>query len=251
MTTRRSLQVTDLRVAYGPVVALAGASLEVVPGTVRVLLGPNGAGKTSLLNGVCGVAPRVGGTVTLGELELHKQRSYNIARSGVIQVPEGRRVVAPLSVEENLLLGKYAARGREVTDGVYDEVDAIYELFPRLESRRHVRAGLLSGGEQQMLAIGRALMGQPEVMLLDEPSMGLAPIIVALVFDCVARIAASGIGVLMVEQNVAALEIASYGYVLDQGKIVVEGAAESLAGDSSVVDAYIGSAAAKREPSRA
>ena len=215
-----------------------------------MLLGPNGAGKSSLLNGVCGLAPRVGGTLLLGEIELHRRRAHEIARAGIIQVPEGRRVVAPLTVEENLLLGQYAARSRHAGDAPYSDLESVYELFPSLVNRRHIRAGLLSGGEQQMLAIGRALMGQPEVMLLDEPSMGLAPIVVSHVFDCVARIAAAGIGVLMVEQNVAALEIASYGYVLDQGAIVIEAAAEQLAADSAVVDAYIGAGAARREASR-
>ncbi len=229
---------------------MTGVSVEIVPGTVRVMLGPNGAGKTSLLNGVCGLAPRVGGALLLGELELHRRRPHEIARAGIIQVPEGRRVVAPLTVEENLLLGQYAARGRHAADAPYSDLESVYELFPSLVNRRHVRAGLLSGGEQQMLAIGRALMGQPEVMLLDEPSMGLAPIVVSHVFECVARIAAAGIGVLMVEQNVAALEIASYGYVLDQGAIVIEGPAEQLAADPAVVDAYIGAGAARREASR-
>jgi branched-chain amino acid transport system ATP-binding protein len=246
----RSLRITDLRVAYGPVVAVAGVSLEAVPGKVRVLLGPNGAGKTSLLNGVCGIAPRVGGEVFLGDLPLHKQRAHGVARSGVIQVPEGRRVVSPLSVEENLILGQYAARGR-LADTEFGTTEAIYELFPRLHSRRDVRAGLLSGGEQQMLAIGRALMGQPEVILLDEPSMGLAPIVVSQVFECVARIANAGIAVLMVEQNVEALEIASYGYVLEHGEIVVEGSASTLAADPAVVDAYIGTGAAQKELSPA
>jgi branched-chain amino acid transport system ATP-binding protein len=237
----RSLRITELKVSYGPVVAVAGVSLEVEPGTVRVLLGPNGAGKTSLLNGVCGVAPRLGGEVVLGDMPLHKKHAYAIARAGVIQVPEGRRVVSPLTVEENLYLGQYAARHRLKTTE-FGTVDAIYDLFPRLADRKAVRSGLLSGGEQQMLAIGRALMGQPEIMLLDEPSMGLAPIVVSQVFECVARIAASGIAVLMVEQNVEALDIASYGYVLEQGKIVVEGPAEKLASDRAIVDAYIGSA---------
>jgi branched-chain amino acid transport system ATP-binding protein len=247
----RSLQIADLKVSYGPIAAVRGVSLEVVPGTVRVLLGPNGAGKTSLLNGVCGVAPRIGGTVTLGELALHRQRSHHIARAGVIQVPEGRRVVAPLSVHENLLLGQYATRGRPARETMYSDVDSIYELFPSLHNRRNVRSGLLSGGEQQMLAIGRALMGQPEVMLLDEPSMGLAPIIVSLVFECVARIAASGVGVLMVEQNVESLDIASYGYVLDQGRVVLEGPASELVSDAGIVDAYIGTSSVDHLPSRA
>jgi branched-chain amino acid transport system ATP-binding protein len=235
-------------VAYGPVVAVDGVSLEVVPGTVRVLLGPNGAGKTSLLNGVCGVAPRTGGEIHLGDVSLHTVRAHRVARAGVIQVPEGRRVVAPLSVEENLILGRYAARLR-LREVEFSTLDEIYELFPRLHSRRTVRAGLLSGGEQQMLAIGRALMGQPEVMLLDEPSMGLAPIIVSQVFERVAQIAASGIAVLMVEQNVQALEIASYGYVLEHGRIVVEGKATDLAADSAVIDAYVGAVASSQEPS--
>lgn len=239
----QSLRISDIEVAYGQLLAVRGVSLDVVPGAVRVLLGPNGAGKTSLLNGICGVAPRVAGTMTLGDQELHRLRSHQIARHGVIQVPEGRRVIATLSVHENLLLGRYAARGRsapEGTAGMFADVDSIYDLFPPLKTRRNVRAGLLSGGEQQMLAIGRGLMGQPKVMLLDEPSMGLAPIIVSLVFECVARIAESGVGVLMVEQNVASLEIASYGYVLEQGKIVIEGPARQLVDDSAVVDAYIG-----------
>jgi branched-chain amino acid transport system ATP-binding protein len=237
----RPLHIADLRVAYGHAVAVRGVTLAVEPGAVRVLLGPNGAGKTSLLNGVCGVAPRAGGEIWLGDDAIHRGRAHTVARRGVIQVPEGRRVVAPLTVEQNLLLGRYAARGRERDDaGSFSELDAIYELFPALHTRRRIGAGLLSGGEQQMLAIGRALMGQPEVMLLDEPSMGLAPKMVALVLDCVVRIAHTGIGVLMVEQNVAALDIAAYGYVLDQGTIVAEGPAADLAGDPVVVDAYIG-----------
>jgi branched-chain amino acid transport system ATP-binding protein len=243
---RRSLQIRDLRVAYGPVVAVAGVSLEVVPHAVRVILGPNGAGKTSLLNGISGVAPRSGGEILLGDVKIHRQAGHRVARLGVIQVPEGRRVVAPLTVEENLLLGRYAARGREDEPGEYGTLESIYELFPRLHDRRTIRSGLLSGGEQQMLAMGRALMGAPEVLLLDEPSMGLAPTLVELVLDCVARIAEAGIGVLMVEQNLAALDIASYGYVLDRGRVVVEGEARSLAADPAVIDAYIGGRAAAR-----
>ena len=244
---RRSLQITDLRVAYGPVVAVSGVTLEVVPHAVRVILGPNGAGKTSLLNGISGVAPRAGGEIMLGDVKIHRQSGFKVARHGVIQVPEGRRVVAPLTVEENLQLGAYAARGRQdVEQGEYGTVEAVYELFPRLYERREIRSGLLSGGEQQMLAMGRALMGAPEVLLLDEPSMGLAPQLVQLVLECVARIAESGIGVLMVEQNLAALDIASYGYVLDRGQIVVEGEAASLASDPAVIDAYIGGRAVAR-----
>jgi len=242
----RSLRISELRVAYGPVVAVAGVSLEVVPHAVRVILGPNGAGKTSLLNGISGVAPRSGGEILLGDEKIHRRSGYKVARLGVIQVPEGRRVVAPLTVEENLLLGQYATRGREGDPGGFGTVDAVYELFPRLYERRAIRSGLLSGGEQQMLAMGRALMSAPEVLLLDEPSMGLAPTLVELVLDCVVRIAESGIGVLMVEQNLAALDIASYGYVLDRGKIVVEGEAKSLATDPAVIDAYIGGRAAVR-----
>jgi branched-chain amino acid transport system ATP-binding protein len=243
---KRSLQITDLRVAYGPVVAVAGVSLEVVPHAVRVILGPNGAGKTSLLNGISGVAPRAGGEIMLGDVKIHRQSGYKVARHGVIQVPEGRRVVAPLTVHENLQLGQYAARSRQGDPGEYGTVEAVYELFPRLHERREIRSGLLSGGEQQMLAMGRALMSAPEVLLLDEPSMGLAPQLVQLVLECVARIAESGIAVLMVEQNLAALDIASYGYVLDRGTIVAEGEARSLATNPAVIDAYIGGRAAGR-----
>src|SRR5262249_30551773 len=161
-----SLQITDLRVAYGPVVAVAGVSLEVVPHAVRVILGPNVAGKTSLLNGISGVAPRAGGEILLGETKIHRQSGYRVAREGVIQVPEGGRVVAPLTVHENLELGQYATRGRDRDAGEYGTVAAVYELFPRLYERRDIRSGLLSGGEQQMLAMGRALMSAPEVLLL-------------------------------------------------------------------------------------
>jgi branched-chain amino acid transport system ATP-binding protein len=191
-----------------------------------------------MLNAISGLAPRTGGAVRLGNRRIDRLAAHRIARLGVLQVPEGRRIVAPLTVEENLELGRYATRGRDRRDA--RTVDEIYAMFPVLRERRSVRGGLLSGGEQQMLALGRALMGDPTVMLLDEPSMGLSPKLVHVVFDAVAAIAQQGIAVLMVEQNVTVLEIATHGYVLQHGRIVNEGPAAALRVDPEVAEAYVG-----------
>ncbi|MFT3797489.1 ABC transporter ATP-binding protein [Microbacterium sp.] len=215
-------------------------TVETEPGTVRLLLGANGAGKSSLLNGISGMAPVKGGSITLGELQLDRMRAHRISQAGVLQVPEGRRMVAPLTVAENLQLGQLAARGREGTDGNLGTVDAIYAMFPALYERRAIRAGQLSGGEQQMLALGRALMGVPRVILLDEPTMGLSPKFVDVVLECVRTIAAKGIGVLMVEQNVAALDVADYVYLMRLGEVVSSGPASEYAGDERIVDSYLG-----------
>lgn len=240
MAASEALKVTDLSISYGVVDAVRKVSLEVEPGAVRLILGANGAGKSSLLNGISGIVRTRSGEVALGTERLDNTRPYRIARTGVIQVPEGRRVVAPLTTEENLALGRSAASGRIGTAENLGTIDAIYGMFPSLYTRRAVRAGQLSGGEQQMLALGRALMGVPRIVLLDEPSMGLSPKLVDVVLGCVTRISRAGIGVLMVEQNVAALEVASYVYLMRMGSVVHEGDAASFQGDVRIVDSYLG-----------
>jgi branched-chain amino acid transport system ATP-binding protein len=237
------LRVSDIRVAYGAVSAINGVTVELPVGAVRAVFGPNGAGKTSLLRGISGIAPRLQGEILLGERRLDRLPAYKIARAGLIQVPEGRHIVGPLSVEENLFLGAYAVHDRKPESSTFGTVESIYELFPVLHARRKLPAHSLSGGEQQMLALGRALMGCPHVVLLDEPSTGLAPKVVDLVFECVEQIAAAGIGVLMVEQNLAALDVASYAYVLEHGKIILEGSSSDVAFDPRVAAAYMGIAA--------
>jgi branched-chain amino acid transport system ATP-binding protein len=231
------LETRGVEVRYGVVEAVRGVDLKVAAGQITAVLGANGAGKTSLLSAISGLVTPSAGTVQLkGEDITSQSVSTNVTR-GMVHVPEGRRIIAPLSVEENLLLGGHtrSARQRKET------LDQVFEIFPRLVERKHSAGGLLSGGEQQMLAFGRALMANPEVMLLDEPSMGLAPIMVDVVMDTVQKMAAQGIGILMVEQNAAAvMSIASYAYVMEQGSVVLEGTAEEISNDAGVVRAYLG-----------
>lgn len=234
------LEVRDLCVNYGAVRAVRGVSVTVEPGEVVVLLGSNGAGKTSTLRAVAGLI-RSSGSVTWDGAEISHAPAYRRTRLGLSLVPEGRRVFAPLTVEENLDLGAYGTRSSRRRRELADDV---YALFPRLAERRRSHSGLLSGGEQQMLAIGRALMSSPSTILMDEPSMGLAPVMVDIVMDSVKEIARTGIGILMVEQNaVVALEAADRAAVISRGLVISDSPAEKLRGDPAVLKSFLGSQA--------
>lgn len=232
------LTIDDLSVSYKGIRALRGISIEVKKGEIFALIGSNGAGKSTLLNAASGIVPIAEGRIQLEGRVISGRPAHLIARAGLIQVPEGRRIIGPLTVMENLLLGKQAAgkRGGDATD-----LDKVQDLFPLLAERRNQLAGLLSGGQQQMLAIGRALMGRPRVLLLDEPSLGLAPVVIREVFDALIRLNREGLTILLVEQNARlALEAATRAAVIEQGRIVHQGPAFDLANDPVVADHYFG-----------
>ena len=228
------LEVRALQSSYGRIPALAGVSLRVAPGELVALVGANGAGKTTLLKALSGVQPVQGGSIHFDGQDIGRTHARQRVQMGIVQVPEGRQVFAPMTVLENLQLGAFA-RGRQAT------VERVFELFPVLRDKCHQSAGNLSGGQQQMLAIGRALMGDPRLLLLDEPSMGLAPRLVAEIFAQVAGLKALGTTILLVDQNArAALSIADRGYVMENGRIVLDGAAAQLLHDPQVQQAYMG-----------
>lgn len=237
------LVVKDLHAGYGLSEVLVGTSLEVKPGTVVALIGANGAGKTTTMRAISGLITPTKGEVLLDGQPVHGLPASKIAHLGLAHAPEGRKVFAPLSVEDNLLLGAFRHLPRFFgfrQKGAAD-LQHVYDLFPRLAERRGQLAGTLSGGEQQMLAIGRALMARPKVMLLDEPSMGLAPVIVQEVFRTIRRLKAEGMTMLLVEQFArTALEVADYAYVMERGRIAVEGTPAELQRDERVVAAYLG-----------
>jgi branched-chain amino acid transport system ATP-binding protein len=236
------LDIQNLSVAYSGIRALRGVSLSLKQGEIFALIGPNGAGKSTLLNAASGILKADEGQIRFEGTDITGRAAHRIARSGLIQVPEGRRVIAPLSVRENLELGRQAASNR---GGGSSDLDAVHALFPVLAQRRDQLAGSLSGGQQQMLAIGRALMGRPRVLLLDEPSLGLAPVIIREVFDALIKLNQSGLTLLLVEQNAKlALETAHRAAVIEQGRIVLEGEAAQLLNDPMVTDHYLGRAAA-------
>ena len=232
------LEVKDLQVYYGMIQALKGISFEVGQGEVVALIGANGAGKTTTLHAITGLLPIKNGTVTLAGTEITKAPPHKIVEMGMAHVPEGRRVFANLTVYQNLRMGAYTRKDKQE----YEEtLNMIYEKFPRLKERRNQPAGTLSGGEQQMLAIGRALMSKPKIMLMDEPSMGLSPIYVNEIFQIIQEVSAAGTTVLLVEQNAKkALSIADRAYVLETGKIVLDGKASELLNDESIKKAYLG-----------
>ena len=237
------LLVEDLHAGYGASEVLQGVSLEVKQGTLVALIGANGAGKTTTMRAISGMIKPSKGRVVLDGHPVTGLDASSIARLGLAHAPEGRKVFGPLSTEDNLLLGAYARlpaffgyRAKAAAD-----LERVYELFPRLAERRSQAAGTLSGGEQQMLAIGRALMANPKAMLLDEPSMGLAPVIVQEVFATICRLKAAGITLLLVEQFAkSALEVADYAYVMERGRIAVAGTPEELRRDERVLAAYLG-----------
>ncbi|OAN76401.1 ABC transporter ATP-binding protein [Jannaschia sp. EhC01] len=233
------LEIRDLKVAYSGIQALRGVSLDVTRGETMALIGPNGAGKSSLLNAISGIVRPESGHVMLEGRELTGLRPWDVTKAGVLQVPEGRKVFAEMTVLENLLVGETALHGRERTF----DLDAVYKVFPILDERRDQRAGSLSGGQQQMLVIGRALMGGPRLLLLDEPSLGLAPVIIAQVFEALAALQESGLTILLIEQNAhLALQASDRAYVIEQGRIVKSGISADLANDPEVTALYLGHA---------
>ncbi len=233
------LEIRNLDVHYRGIQALCGVNLHVKQGEIFALIGPNGAGKSSLVNALSGLVP-AGGEIRFEGQPLGRMPAHLRSRAGIIQVPEGRRVIAPLSVAENLELGRQAAgvRGSDAKD-----LERVHALFPVLKDRRHQLSGSLSGGQQQMLAIGRALMARPRVLMLDEPSLGLAPVIIKEVFRALVQLNREGMTILLVEQNARlALQTAHRAAVLEQGRIVHEGMASDLANDPVIADHYFGRA---------
>ena len=232
------LEVKDLEVYYGMIQAIKGISFEVNQGEVIALIGANGAGKTTTLHTITGLLSPKKGSVLFEGQEITKVPAHKIVSMGMAHVPEGRRVFSQLSVYENLKLGAYTRKDKSNID---KELQSIYERFPRLAERKNQLAGTLSGGEQQMLAMGRALMSKPSIVLMDEPSMGLSPILVNEIFDIIESISKSGTTVLLVEQNAKkALSIADRAYVLETGKVVLEGDAKDLLENDSIKKAYLG-----------
>lgn len=232
------LEVRNLKVAYGGIVAVRGIDLEVAAGELVALIGANGAGKTTTLKALAGVLRPSGGSVHYDGASITHDPSHRLVQRGIALVPEGRGVFARLTVEENLGMGAYIRDDRQE---VRADLDRIYALFPRLKERRAQTAGTLSGGEQQMVAIGRALMSRPKLLLLDEPSMGLAPLMVQKIFEVIASISAQGVTILLVEQNARlALQAASRGYVMESGAITLTDAASTLLASEQVRQAYLG-----------
>ena len=232
------LEVKDLEVYYGVIQAIKGISFHVEEGEVIALIGANGAGKTTTLQTITGMLNAQAGSIQLEGTELTKIPGHKIVSMGMAHVPEGRRVFAQLSVLENLKLGAYTRKDKTEIE---ESLKRVYKSFPRLEERKNQLAGTLSGGEQQMLAMGRALMSKPRIVLMDEPSMGLSPIFVEEIFNIIKEISAEGTTVLLVEQNAKkALSIADRAYVLETGKIVLEGDAKDLLNDESIKKAYLG-----------
>ena len=232
------LTLTKVTAGYGAFQALFGVSMTVNAGEAVAVIGANGAGKTTLLRVISGLLPATGGTMTMEGVPLREIAPHKVIATGIAHVPEGRRLFPRLSVENNLKIGAFipAARGKFA-----ERLDFVYDLFPRLKERRHQLAGTLSGGEQQLCAIARALMSGPKLILLDEPSMGLAPVIVAMVFDLVRRIRAQGYTVLIVEQNVRqVLKIADRAYLLEVGRLKASGSAQELAASDEIRKAYMG-----------
>lgn len=232
------LKVTDLQVYYGVIQALKGISFEVNEGEVIALIGANGAGKTTILHTVTGLINQKAGKIEFEGKDISHTPAYKIVAEGMAHVPEGRRVFAELSVYDNLMMGAYTRKDKKE---IAETLEMVYKRFPRLEERKKQMAGTLSGGEQQMLAMGRALMSKPKIILMDEPSMGLSPIFVNEIFDIIKAVSASGTTVLLVEQNAKkALSIADRAYVLETGNIILEGDAKVLMNDERVKKAYLG-----------
>jgi len=232
------LEVKDLEVYYGVICALKGISFQVNEGEIVALIGANGAGKTTMMQSVVGIIPKKGGTVTFDGNDITKTPCHKIVKLGMTQVPEGRRIFQELTVYENLMMGAFTKNDQKQFK---DDLDRMFALFPRLKERRNQIAGTLSGGEQQMLAMSRALMSNPKLLMLDEPSMGLAPILVDQIFDIIKELHKAGTTILLVEQNAnKALQIADRAYVLETGSIMLSGTGAELAQSDAVRKAYLG-----------
>jgi branched-chain amino acid transport system ATP-binding protein len=237
-TAQPILEVRDLRVSYGAIEALKGVSLTLSPGEIVTLIGANGAGKSTTLRAIMGLVPATAGEVRFRGEPTGRMPTFRLVRNGLILVPEGRAIFANLTVRENLEMGAYSRRDRAAIDGDFQKV---FRIFPRLLEREKQVGGTLSGGEQQMLAIGRALMSRPKVLLLDEPSLGLAPILVHTIFESIEEIHREGTPVLLVEQNAnAALKHSNRAYVLETGRVTLEGPSATVAEDPGVKEAYLG-----------
>ena len=233
------LRVSNLNVFYGSIHAIRDISFHVDEGEIVTLIGANGAGKTTTMHAISGLLRPKSGEIDFMDHRISQMEAHKIIGLGLAQVPEGRRVFSHLSVQENLEMGAYTRKDSK--EAVLDDYEMVFERLPRLKERRKQQAGTLSGGEQQMLAIGRALMAEPRLLLLDEPSLGLAPLLVRSIFETVRTINERGVTVLLVEQNArAALKLAARGYVLEVGKVVMEDRAENLLADASVREAYLG-----------
>jgi branched-chain amino acid transport system ATP-binding protein len=234
------LEIKSLSVHYGGIHALQGIDLSVPEGKIVTLIGANGAGKSTTLRSIVGLVKPTSGKVLLRDAVISGKATQEIVQMGLVLVPEGRRIFSNLTVEENLMLGAYARSDRE---GVLKDLSHVYDLFPRLKERRTQKGGTLSGGEQQMLSVGRGLMSRPKLLMMDEPSLGLAPLIVKMIFEIIKQINTEGTTVLLVEQNAkAALEVADYGYVLETGRITLQGKGRDLLMDDRVRKAYLGEA---------
>ena len=238
------LEIKDLYVNYGGICAVQGVNLNIRRGSIVTLVGANGAGKSSIIRSIAGLNRQVTGDILFSRKQGDKAESIiglkpeNMVRRGISLSPEGRRILPHLTVQENLMLGAYSRNDRE---GIQKDIERVYELFPRLEERHWQKGGTLSGGEQQMLAVGRALMSQPDLIMLDEPSLGLAPLLVKEIFSIIERIHETGMTVLLVEQNAfAALNVADYAYILEVGRIALEGTGKELIANPQVRAAYLG-----------
>ena len=232
------LKVTDLKVSYGGIDALRGISFDVEEGEIVTLIGANGAGKSTTLRTICGLVRPSAGRIVYDGRDITSQSTQRIVSEGIALVPEGRRVFDNLTVKENLLIGAYLRKDKE---SIQADVEHVYELFPRLKEREWQSAGTLSGGEQQMLAVGRAMMTRPRILMMDEPSLGLAPLIVKDIFSIIRALNETGMTILLIEQNAnAALRCAHHAYVLEAGRITMSGTGASLLADKRVQDAYLG-----------
>jgi branched-chain amino acid transport system ATP-binding protein len=231
------LEVSDIHAHYGAIEALRGVSLTVEPGEVVTLIGSNGAGKSTTLRSISGLTPASAGTIKFADEEITRVPAHEIVSRGISLSPEGRHVFPRMTVRENLDLGAHHRRGSEVNE----DLERVFVLFPRLQEREGQKAGTMSGGEQQMLAIGRALMARPQLLMLDEPSMGIAPILVQRIYETIREINRSGVAILLVEQNANyALDISSRGYVLETGRIALQNSSDLLRDDPEVQRAYLG-----------
>ena len=237
-TAAALLRVNGLKVAYGGIQAVKGVSFEVRDGELVSLIGANGAGKTTTLKAITGTQPSAGGEIEFLGRSIHGQGAWDLVKQGLVMVPEGRGVFSRMTIVENLQMGAFV---RDDAPAIAADIDRVFAIFPRLKERRNQLAGTMSGGEQQMLAMGRALMTRPKVLLMDEPSMGLSPIMVDKIFEVVEDIHAQGTTILLVEQNASrALQLASRGYVMDSGEVTMSGDAKALLADPKVRAAYLG-----------